>query len=104
GGEKVLGLPAVIQFPYFRDGIQYFPFRTLAMLVTLVSLVLVSWATKKLYQAGKLTDPLNVFTEDLEVKVKTRENTNIGIDNPVLDADVDTSSHRPSRPVEMTQF
>ncbi|XP_069169304.1 high-affinity choline transporter 1 isoform X1 [Procambarus clarkii] len=27
GGEKVLGLPPVIQYPYFRDGVQYFPFR-----------------------------------------------------------------------------
>merc|ERR1719239_1282071 len=43
GGEKTLGLPALIAYPMYdaETGTQNFPFRSLAMVVTLVSLLLV---------------------------------------------------------------
>ena len=48
GGEALLGLPALIHFPGYdeENETQLFPFRTLAMLLSLVTLILVSWWTK----------------------------------------------------------
>lgn len=48
GGEKVLGIPAVLHYPWFdyANKVQNFPFRTLSMLVTLVTLLLVSRLTR----------------------------------------------------------
>lgn len=53
GGEPYLGLPALIQYPGYRETgkpelpfEQLFPFRTVAMLVSLMTLVGVSYGTK----------------------------------------------------------
>lgn len=45
GGEAVLGLPPFIHYPGW-DGQQRFPFRTMAMLLSLATLASVSWLTK----------------------------------------------------------
>merc|ERR1719289_297253 len=39
GGEKLIGLPAAIKYPLFKDGDQYFPFRTMAMLFSFMTLL-----------------------------------------------------------------
>lgn len=104
GGEKVLGIPAVIQYPYYIDGVQYFPFRTLSMLVTTVTLLSVSWLTRRLYEADRLPDPLHVFSDrSMEVtalpkKPHGRDVPN-GIDNPGLDM-----ANGQHRPMEMARF
>lgn len=51
GGEALLGLPALIHFPGYdeENQTQLFPFRTLAMLLSLVTLILVSWWTKYVF-------------------------------------------------------
>lgn len=48
GGEPILGLPAAIHFPGYDEekNEQLFPFRTMAMLLSLFTLVSVSWLTK----------------------------------------------------------
>jgi len=54
GGEKALGIPATIEFPWFTDGRQLFPFRTLAMLISLFTLITVSYITNYMFTKGVL--------------------------------------------------
>lgn len=62
GGEKILGLPPVIKYPYYNeeDG-QLFPFRTLSMLCSFGTLVFASWLSKYLFEGGRLAPHLDVF-------------------------------------------
>jgi len=46
GGEPMLGMPAWIHYPGWDGERQLFPFRTMAMIMSLVTLILVSWGTK----------------------------------------------------------
>lgn len=48
GGEAMLGLPALIHYPGYNEetSTQMFPFRTMAMIMSLITLVGVSWWTK----------------------------------------------------------
>jgi len=48
GGEAILGLPPLIKYPGYDEETkeQMFPFRTMAMLLSLITLVSVSWWTK----------------------------------------------------------
>jgi high affinity choline transporter 7 len=46
GGEAMLGLPPLIHYPGWDGERQLFPFRTMAMITSLVTLVGVSWGTK----------------------------------------------------------
>ncbi|XP_005184773.1 high-affinity choline transporter 1 [Musca domestica] len=63
GGESLLGLPALIHYPGYdaENETQLFPFRTMAMLVSLVTLVVVSWWTKMMFESGKLPPSYDVF-------------------------------------------
>ncbi|MCB1140945.1 MAG: sodium:solute symporter family protein [Leptospiraceae bacterium] len=45
-GEPVLGLPSFLSYPLVEDGVSYFPYRTLAMLSSLITIMLVSRLTK----------------------------------------------------------
>ena len=51
GGESLIGLPAAVKFPYYDEAShkQYFPFKTLAMLVSLASIVCVSLLARFIY-------------------------------------------------------
>ena len=51
GGEKNIGLKPFIKYPYYNetDG-QLFPFRTLAMIVSLTTIVVVSYSLKYLFE------------------------------------------------------
>lgn len=46
GGEPMLGLPAAIHYPGWDGEKQLFPFRTMAMLMSLFTLASVSFLTK----------------------------------------------------------
>mgnify|MGYP006952302062 CR=1 FL=1 len=48
GGEPLLGLPTLIKYPGYdeENEMQLFPFRTLAMVMSLCTLIGVSWFTK----------------------------------------------------------
>ncbi|XP_065362742.1 high-affinity choline transporter 1 [Calliphora vicina] len=63
GGEALLGLPALIHFPGYdeENQTQLFPFRTMAMLLSLITLILVSWWTKMMFESGKLPPSYDVF-------------------------------------------
>lgn len=60
------------------------------MIVTLVTLLLVSWVTRRLYEMGRLPDPLDVFTDrSMEVTALPKKSrvgrSQEGIDNPALE-------------------
>ncbi|CAL4106009.1 unnamed protein product, partial [Meganyctiphanes norvegica] len=86
GGEEVLGIPIVIEFPWCIDGVQNFPFRTLSMLVTLVTLLLVSWLTKQVFTLGLLPKSCDFMgithsKEDLvPIKATTECKDNLGLE------------------------
>lgn len=63
GGEPLLGLSPLIHFPgYDYEGHrQLFPFRTMAMLMSLITLVFVSWLTKFLFETGRLAPNYDYF-------------------------------------------
>jgi high affinity choline transporter 7 len=48
GGEPMLGLPAAIHYPGYDEANdrQLFPFRTMSMIFSLITLIGVSWLTK----------------------------------------------------------
>lgn len=48
GGDPTLGIPVLIDYPMIEDGIVLFPFRTLAMVSGLITIIVVSRLTQKL--------------------------------------------------------
>ncbi|CAG5120198.1 unnamed protein product [Candidula unifasciata] len=63
GGEPALNIPAVLKYPGYEEatGVQVFPYKTLSMMVTLFSLVSVSYLTHHLFMTGKLPRRFDVF-------------------------------------------
>ena len=63
GGEKQLGLSPFIHYPgYDYEGErQLFPFRTMAMLMSLFTLAGVSWWTKWVFETGRLAPNYDYF-------------------------------------------
>lgn len=55
GGEALIGLPAFIHFPGYdeENQRQLFPFRTMAMLLSLITLWGVSYYSKWVFETGK---------------------------------------------------
>ncbi|KAH8353823.1 hypothetical protein KR084_003030 [Drosophila pseudotakahashii] len=63
GGEAILGLAPLIKYPGYDEETkeQMFPFRTMAMLLSLITLVSVSWWTKMMFESGKLPPSYDYF-------------------------------------------
>lgn len=63
GGEPLLGLPAAIHYPgYDEDNHrQLFPFRTMAMVMSLITLVGVSWYSKWAFETGRIEPKYDIF-------------------------------------------
>ncbi|XP_067010370.1 high-affinity choline transporter 1 [Anabrus simplex] len=61
GGEPLLGLGALIHYPGWDGEKQLFPFRTMAMLLSLITLVGVSWFTKWIFESGRLAPGYDLF-------------------------------------------
>lgn len=63
GGEALLGLPAYIHYPGYdaENQRQLFPFRTMAMLCSLFTLVGVSYYTKWVFETGRLAPQYDYF-------------------------------------------
>ncbi|XP_061506774.1 high-affinity choline transporter 1 [Anopheles gambiae] len=63
GGEAMLGLPALIHYPGYNEetSTQMFPFRTMAMIMSLITLVGVSWWTKWVFETGRLAPHYDYF-------------------------------------------
>ena len=62
GGEQLINLDPFIKYPYYNenDG-QLFPFRTFAMLCSFVTIILVSYATKFLFESRGVSTRYDVF-------------------------------------------
>lgn len=54
GGDATLGLPLLLPYPMVENGVSLFPFRTLAMVSGLLSIVVVSRLTQRWYPAALL--------------------------------------------------
>ncbi|CAH1244543.1 SLC5A7 [Branchiostoma lanceolatum] len=88
GGEELLFLPAVIKYPFYDEttGTQYFPFRTFAMLCSLVCIIVLSLITKVMFEGGRVPLRFDIFycyhedpnkdpeTEKKDVEVDLLEN------------------------------
>ncbi|XP_013781010.1 high-affinity choline transporter 1-like [Limulus polyphemus] len=62
GGEKIIGLRPVIHYPFFDEAIgQRFPFKTLSMLVSLVTLLVISAFSKWIFEMNYLPAKLDIF-------------------------------------------
>lgn len=63
GGEALIGLPALIHFPGYEEETkrQLFPFRTMAMLLSLITLWGVSEYTKFIFETGRLAPQYDYF-------------------------------------------
>ena len=63
GGEKLLHFPPLYKFPGFEEETQtqLFPFRTLAMVVSLISILIVSVLFNFLFKSGKLPKKADIF-------------------------------------------
>ncbi|XP_043653371.1 high-affinity choline transporter 1 [Drosophila teissieri] len=63
GGEAILGLAPLIKYPGYDEETkeQMFPFRTMAMLLSLITLISVSWWTKMMFESGKLPPSYDYF-------------------------------------------
>lgn len=72
GGEELIGFPAVIKYPFYKDNSQNFPFRTLAMIVSFITLVAVSKLFNHLFDAGIL-DKKYDYCKILERRSKLAE-------------------------------
>lgn len=83
GGETSLGIPVLIKYPFFSetDG-QLFPFKTLSMLITLTTIMLVSIITKKLFETGTLHRKFDIFmcvvnTQGENIALKKQDNSEL---------------------------
>ena len=76
GGEELLGLPTVIQFPFYSDGQQQIPFRTIIMILTLIVHLGVSFITEQCFMKGWLPpkfDFLYCYHSPLEMTYQPEE-------------------------------
>ena len=56
GGENYLDWVAAVGYPYYDEtnNVQYFPYKTLSMLVGLFCMILVSFITDRLMKSGRM--------------------------------------------------
>ena len=90
GGEQLLGLPAIIKFPFYEDGKQYFPYRTLIMLISLSTHLIVSKVSKDCFTKGWLSpkfDLLNCYDDDSIQKKERPSITNLPQETSNADLD-----------------
>ena len=85
GGEPTLDLPPFIKYPYFDDDTetQLFPFKTLSMLVSFVTIVIVSYSLRFLFKRQILPSKLDFlycFREYQLDKPDRKKNENYSIE------------------------
>ena len=79
GGEPALGIPAVIKFPFFDEdeNVQLFPYKTFAMLCSLLGIVGVSFLTDYIFKRNVIPKKFDIFKcyqeDDPEID-KTKKN------------------------------
>lgn len=89
GGETSLKIPVLIKYPFFDEesNSQLFPFKTLCMLISLSTIMLVSIVTKKIFETGTLHPRLDIFmcvvnTPDETIALKNQENSELSAITP----------------------
>ena len=85
GGESAIGFPALIKYPYYdeENKKQLFPFKTLSMIVSFLTIISVSYLTKYLFTKGILSekyDFLHYFKQYEVDKTDAKENENYDMD------------------------
>ncbi|XP_077381497.1 high affinity choline transporter 1-like [Festucalex cinctus] len=94
-GEPLINLTPIIRFPNCRPNregtlTQFFPFRTLIMLTSLMIIVSVSWLMAKAFNVGLLPERLDVYkvkskpTKPVEVS-STEENIELSVSKQLLE-------------------
>ena len=63
GGEPLVGLPPLIRYPYYNEetGVQYFPYKTLVMLIAFLVILTASYSAEFLFTKGHLSLKYDVF-------------------------------------------
>ena len=91
GGEPLLGLPPAIKYPwwYEDDGVIYqnFPFKTLAMLISLICIVSVSLITHACFTNGILSEDMDVLSGVVRRRWVSQSNGNLRESNGNISAD-----------------
>lgn len=77
GGIFALGMPALIHYPYYDEELgQLFPFRTMAAIVSFVSLVVVSYATDVIFRKGYLPKRFDILKCVVDIDAATDQQVN----------------------------
>ncbi|CAC5380754.1 SLC5A7 [Mytilus coruscus] len=78
GGEKTLGIPTLIKFPWYNEteDSQLFPFKTFSMLITFIFIFLGSYCTNYIFEKGLLPAKCDILKcvvnlDDKKVKLMT---------------------------------
>lgn len=93
-GEPLVGLPPVIKYPGLRldaEGkmTQYFPFRTLIMVVSLLSILLVSWIMSIIFDKGLLPERFDFF----DIKRRQKPTAKVSNASPMDSEDTSGAKH-----------
>lgn len=85
GGEHLLNLPAVIQYPYY-DSVngQAFPHKTLAMAISFTTIIGISFITDRAFRRGWISEKYDVLHCFSDHPTKRRQGPK---DSHVLDTD-----------------
>lgn len=79
GGEKLIGLPPAIKYPYYSDVYgQMFPFRTLAMVCSFTTILVVSYLVRYLFKKEILPLSMDFLYCFREYDLKHHEEPKIG--------------------------
>ena len=87
GGIKVFGIPVLLKYPYYdpKKGEQRFPFRSLSMILSLATIVIVSYGAKFLFEKKLIPSQYDLFhcfnpkpTSDSRRSGKSERMTNDG--------------------------
>ncbi|XP_041463012.1 high affinity choline transporter 1-like [Lytechinus variegatus] len=76
GGEEAIGMPHFIRYPFYDDDYgQLFPFRSLAMLVSLITTLVFSYGVALLFEKGYVSEKWDIF-ECFHVDDENEKNEN----------------------------
>ncbi|XP_066267461.1 high affinity choline transporter 1-like [Branchiostoma lanceolatum] len=99
GGEDLLSVPAFIKYPFYDEttGKQLFPFRTLDMVCSFLTIILVSHLTRLLFEKEKIPmkyDIAGCFSNTVEEKLAPTDEQNMdkGIINEQYEPEATTTA------------
>ncbi|CAI5449739.1 unnamed protein product [Caenorhabditis angaria] len=99
GGEPLLSFPPFFHYPMYTDGVQYFPFRTFAMLSSMSTIYFVSIQSEKLFKSGRLSpewDILGCVVNIPSDHVPLPSDVSFAVSSEALNIKPANGSHAPS--------